>query len=158
MPTGATLVVAFLSKHGIEGAVRRMPASTRTAADAAAAIGCDVAQIAKSVFFSAIGSDRLVLVVASGPHRISTDKVSSLVGEPVQLAPAQLVKKRTGYVVGGVPPVAHSGEHAVLIDPHLMKFETVWAAAGAGDCVFAIKPVDLQRLTGGAVVDVTIDT
>lgn len=133
-----------------------MPASTRTAVDAAAAIGCDVAQIAKSVLFCAVPSDRLLLVVASGPRRISTDKLAALIGESVQIASAQTVKKRTGYVVGGVPPIAHAVEHTVFVDASLMKFETLWAAAGSGDCVFAITPKCLLELTGGTVVDVTI--
>ena len=129
-------------------------ASTRTAADAAAAIGCTVAQIAKSMIFRAAESDRPVLVIASGSVRVDAKKVASLLGEKVKRASPEFVRDNTGYAIGGVPPVAHRVEPIVLIDETLFNLECLWAAAGTPNAVFRLLPEDLSRLTAGVVADI----
>ena len=128
--------------------------STRTAADAAAAIGCTVAQIAKSMIFRAAESDRPVLVIASGSVRVDAKKVASLLGEKVKRASPEFVRDNTGYAIGGVPPVAHRVEPIVLIDETLFNLECLWAAAGTPNAVFRLLPEDLSRLTAGVVADI----
>lgn len=133
--------------------VLEFDASTRTAAEAAAAIGCSVAQIAKSIIFKS-GSGRPVLVVASGDNRVSTEKVAAAIGEKIGRADASFVRERTGFAIGGVPPVAHSEPVITLIDRDLARFERIWAAAGTPNAVFALTYDDLVTLTSGTVADV----
>jgi prolyl-tRNA editing enzyme YbaK/EbsC (Cys-tRNA(Pro) deacylase) len=128
--------------------------STRTAADAAAAIGCTVAQIAKSMIYRAAESERPVLVIASGPVRVDAKKVANLLGEKVKRASPEFVRDNTGYAIGGVPPVAHRIEPIVLIDETLFDLECLWAAAGTPNAVFRLLPDDLSRLTAGVVADI----
>ena len=128
--------------------------STRTAADAAAAIGCTVAQIAKSMIFRAAESDRPVLVITSGSVRVDAKKVANLLGEKVKRASPEFVRDNTGYAIGGVPPVAHRVEPIVLIDETLFDLECLWAAAGTPNAVFRLLPEDLSRLTAGVVADI----
>lgn len=128
--------------------------STRTAADAAAAIGCTEAQIAKSMIFHAAASDRPVLVITSGALRVDPKKVSKLVGERVKRASPDFVRDSTGFAIGGVPPVGHRVEPIVLIDESLLDLECLWAAAGTPNAVFRLLPADLSRLTRGVVADV----
>jgi len=128
-------------------------ASTRTSEDAAAAIGCTVAEIAKSlVFRSAEG--RPVLVIASGTNRVDEKKVQALLGGRIKRADADFVRDVTGFAIGGVPPVGHATPPVVLIDRDLERFTAVWAAAGTPNTVFKIAPADLVRLTQGQVADV----
>ena len=129
-------------------------ASTRTAADAAAAIGCTVAQIAKSLVFRGADSGRPYLVVASGAGRVDEKKVAAAVGEPIGRPDADFVRETTGYSIGGVPPVGHRTKPTVLIDDLLMHFAEIWAAAGTPNAVFRLTPSDLIELTGGRVVAV----
>jgi prolyl-tRNA editing enzyme YbaK/EbsC (Cys-tRNA(Pro) deacylase) len=128
--------------------------STRTAADAAAAIGCEVAQIAKSMIFRAADSDRPVLVIASGSVRVDPDKVAALLDEEVKRASPEFVRDNTGFAIGGVAPVAHRVEPVVLIDESLFDLDCLWAAAGTPNAVFRLLPDDLLRLTGGVVADI----
>lgn len=133
--------------------VLEFPASTRTAAEAAAAIGCTVGQIAKSILFRA-ESGRPVLVVACGTNRVDEGKVAARLGEKIGRADAAFVRAATGYAIGGVPPVGHDTAPAVLLDRDLEAFETIWAAAGTPNAVFRLTPADLARLTGAAFADV----
>jgi len=128
--------------------------STRTAADAAAAIGCEVAQIAKSMIFRAADSDRPVLVITSGSVRVDPDKVSALLDEEVRRASPEFVRDNTGFAIGGVAPVAHRVEPVVLIDQSLFDLDCLWAAAGTPNAVFRLLPDDLLRLTAGVVADI----
>ena len=128
--------------------------STRTAEDAAAAIGCTVAQIAKSMIFRAAESERPVLVITSGSVRVDAKKVANLLGEKVKRASPEFVRDNTGYAIGGVPPVAHRVEPIVLIDETLFDLECLWAAAGTPNAVFRLLPEDLSRLTAGVVADI----
>jgi prolyl-tRNA editing enzyme YbaK/EbsC (Cys-tRNA(Pro) deacylase) len=128
--------------------------STKTAADAAAAIGCGVAQIAKSIIFRGETSGRAVLVVTSGTNRVDEKKIAALTGEKIARADADFVREQTGFAIGGVPPVAHAREPIVLLDRDLAQFEDIWAAGGTPNAVFRLGWDDLQRLTGGQVADV----
>jgi len=131
--------------------VLEFDATTRTAADAAAAIGCTVAQIAKSLIFRSAGGDRSVLVVASGVNRVDETKVAEAIGETIARADADFVREATGFAIGGVPPVGHATPPIVLIDESLMAFAEIWAAAGTPNAVFRLTPSDLIDLTGGRV-------
>ena len=125
--------------------------STRTAAEAAAAIGCTVGQIAKSLIFRAVDSGRPVLAIASGSVRVDEARLSELLGENIGRADAAFVREQTGYAIGGVPPVGHRSQSVILIDETLLTFDTIWAAGGTPNAVFRLKPDDLVRLTGGTV-------
>jgi prolyl-tRNA editing enzyme YbaK/EbsC (Cys-tRNA(Pro) deacylase) len=135
--------------------VVELPDSTRTAAEAAAAIGCAVAQIAKSLVFKGATSSQPVLVIASGAHRVDTRKIAELVGEPIEKPDAEYVREKTGFVIGGVPPVGHPQPLATFIDQDLRQYATIWAAAGTPRAVFELTPDDLAQMTGGRVVAVT---
>jgi prolyl-tRNA editing enzyme YbaK/EbsC (Cys-tRNA(Pro) deacylase) len=131
--------------------VLEFDATTRTAADAAAAIGCTVAEIAKSVIFRRLGGNRPVLVVASGVNRVDEARVAAEVGEKIARADADFVREATGFAIGGVPPVGHANPPTVLIDQSLMASAEIWAAAGTPNAVFRLTPSDLVALTGGRV-------
>jgi len=131
--------------------VLEFDATTRTAADAAAAIGCAVAEIAKSLIFRGLTSNRPVLVVASGVNRVDETKVAQAVGEKIARADAEFVRDATGFAIGGVPPVGHDNPPIVLIDQSLMALAEIWAAAGTPNAVFRLTPSDLVDMTGGRV-------
>jgi prolyl-tRNA editing enzyme YbaK/EbsC (Cys-tRNA(Pro) deacylase) len=128
--------------------------STRTAADAAAAIGCEVAQIAKSLIFRGADSGRAVLIIASGVDRVDEKKAAAAIGEPIARADADFVREATGYAIGGVPPVGHKTKPIVLIEESLLQLAEIWAAAGTPNAVFRLTPSDLVALTGGRTVAV----
>ncbi len=134
--------------------VMEFDASTRTAADAAAAVGCSVDQIAKSLVFRTVNSDRFVLVITSGANRVDERAVSAILGEKIGRADADFVRDRTGFAIGGVPPVGHATPPLVLVDEDLMRFEVIWAAAGTPNAVFELTPEQLLELTGAAPVRV----
>lgn len=133
--------------------VRAFPEGTRTAADAARAIGCDVAQIVKSLVFRRDGGEPL-LVVTSGANRVDETKVAALVGEPVGKADAAFVRAATGFAIGGVPPAGHAVPVVTLVDEDLLGLDEIWAAAGTPSTVFRLTPAELVELTGGRVADV----
>ena len=134
--------------------VMEFDASTRTAADAAAAIGCEVAEIAKSLIFRGATSGRAVLIIASGVDRVDEKKAAAAVGEPIARADADFVREQTGFAIGGVPPVGHKQQPIVLIEESLMRFAEIWAAAGTPNSVFRLTPAELVELTGGRTVAV----
>ncbi len=143
----AALRVQAVLGAGFE--VLEFDAGTRSAADAAAAVGCGLAQIAKSLIFRAGQSDRSVLVITCGCNRVDPAKVAALIGESVSRADAAFVREATGFAIGGVPPVGHRREPLVLIDADLAQFSEIWAAAGTPNAVFRLAPADLVTLTGG---------
>lgn len=128
--------------------------STRSAAEAAAAVGCTVAQIAKSIVFRAQPSGQAVMVVASGPNRVDERKVATIIGESLGKADATFVREATGYAIGGVAPLGHARRLRILIDNDLTQHATIWAAAGTPNAVFELTPADLVAMTGGEVCDV----
>ncbi len=144
-------VRAALRAAELDCEVREMPSSTRTAEDAAQSIGCEVAQIVKSLIFRGETSGKPVLVLASGANRVDTAIISSLAGEQIGRADADFVRVQTGFAIGGVAPVGHLAQPVTLIDGDLLTYQTVWAAAGKPNAVFAINPSLLAGLTGGTV-------
>ena len=133
--------------------VSTYPAGTRTAADAAAAIGCDVAQIVKSLVFRKRSGGAL-LVLVSGRNRVDEAKVGALVAEPIGKADAAFVREATGFAIGGVPPAGHPEPIDTLVDRDLLSLGELWAAAGTPQTVFPIAPDELVRVTGGQVADI----
>lgn len=129
-------------------------ASTKTSADAAAAIGCTVAQIAKSIMMKTAREQKPVLVVASGTNRIDEKKVAAILGEKVKSADAEFVMAHAGVPPGGVPPVGHVVPPRILLDQDLQRYETIWAAGGTANAVFELTWIDLVTLTGGTPADV----
>lgn len=154
LSSSARRVQQALAAHGLGLTVVELPQSTRTAAEAAAAVGCTVGQIAKSLIFRAGASSRPVLVIASGSNRVDERAVAALLGEPLAKADADFVRARTGFVIGGVPPVGHAEPPVTFIDEDLLAYDVIWAAAGTPNAVFQLRPADLVALTGGTVARV----
>ncbi|WP_242338482.1 MULTISPECIES: YbaK/EbsC family protein [Anaeromyxobacter] len=136
---------------GFANTVIELPDSARTAAEAAAAVGCDVGQIVKSLLFEAKPSGRAVLVAASGSHRVDEQAVSAVIGERIARASADFVRERTGFAIGGVPPIGHAQPLLAVVDEALLAYERIWAAAGHPHAVFELTPAELVRMTGGRV-------
>jgi prolyl-tRNA editing enzyme YbaK/EbsC (Cys-tRNA(Pro) deacylase) len=152
LPDSARRVQRALTDAGLESRVIVLPASARTAADAAAAIGCRVEQIAKSLVFRIANSDRALLVIASGGNRVDERRAAAHVNGELGKADAAFVRAATGFAIGGVPPLGHERAIETLVDEDLMRFDVIWAAAGTPHAVFSIRPNDLLRATGGRVV------
>jgi prolyl-tRNA editing enzyme YbaK/EbsC (Cys-tRNA(Pro) deacylase) len=131
--------------------VKQFPQGTRTAEDAARAIGCSLGQIVKSLVFTAAG--RPVVALVSGANRLDPVRFGRLAGEPVAKADAELTRRATGYAIGGVPPFGHEQPLAVYVDRDLLDYDVIWAAAGRPDSVFAIKPRRLLEISGGVAAD-----
>ena len=138
---------------GLDIEVQRYPDGTRTAADAAAAVGCKIDQIVKSLVFMA--DVRPILIFCSGARRVDEEKLAEYIGTEIRIAGASEVRAATGYAIGGTPPLGHTVPLKTVVDPHLMEFEEIWAAAGTPDSVFPIQPKELVKATSGAVVAVT---
>jgi prolyl-tRNA editing enzyme YbaK/EbsC (Cys-tRNA(Pro) deacylase) len=152
---GSTVQVQqALRECGLSTVVREMPASTRTAKEAAAAIGCGVGQIAKSLVFRGRESGRPLLVIVSGTNRVNEPAFAALVGEPIERATPDFARETTGYAIGGIPPVGLVRPMSVWMDRDLLVYEQIWAAAGTPFAVFSIPPRELQRVSGAALVDV----
>ncbi len=151
---GIERVAATLTAAGHAGAVRLLPEACRTAAEAAAAIGCAVDQIAKSIIFRST-SGEAVLVVTSGGNRVAEANVVAALGQPVGKADAAFVREATGFAIGGVAPVGHAKPPIVFIDRDLARYDEIWAAAGHPHAVFPLTFDDLVRLTGGSVIAVS---
>ncbi|HYZ31804.1 MAG TPA: YbaK/EbsC family protein [Crenalkalicoccus sp.] len=145
-------VRAALLAAGHPDTIRAFPEGTRSSADAAAAVGCEVAAIAKSMVFRS--GDRPVLIIASGVNRVDPAKVRATTGLAVKRAEGEWVRDVTGFAIGGVAPVGHRTPPLVLLDAELMALPRVWAAAGSPMHVFETTPADLARLTGGQVAEV----
>ena len=139
----------WLTDRGLEIQVRTCPAGTRTAEDAARAIGCEVAQIVKSLVFTADGSPLIALV--SGGNRLDTRRLEALTGGRVAKADAEVARRATGYAIGGVPPFGHATALPVYMDRDLERHDVVWAAAGRPDTVFSIAPGRLAELSAARV-------
>jgi len=154
LPESARRVQAFLKSKGVDTQVIELPESTRTAAEAARAIGCEVAHIAKSLVFRAAKTGRSILVIASGSNRVNEGEIARLIFEPIEKASPEFVREKTGYAIGGVPPVAHAHEPVSFIDQDLQAYSTIWAAAGTPRTVFRITPKELVEVTGGRVIGI----
>lgn len=142
---------------GLATEVQELSQSTRTAQEAAAAVGCSVGQIVKSLVFRGSVSGRPLLALVSGVNRASEVRLEALLGEKVERADAAFVRDRTGFAIGGVPPIGHPERLTVIVDRDLLAFDVVWAAAGSPFAVFRVSPTELVRITGGAVADLRAD-
>ncbi|HXP74979.1 MAG TPA: YbaK/EbsC family protein [Stellaceae bacterium] len=149
----AQRVQELLRAAGSEAQVKQLPVTARTAVDAAAAIGCAVAQIAKSLVFKARGG-KPVLVIASGVNRVNEGKIAAALGEPIGKVDANFVRDTTGYAIGGVAPIGHATPPRIFIDEDLRQHAILWAAAGHPHAVFPSSPAELERLTRGTVIEV----
>jgi prolyl-tRNA editing enzyme YbaK/EbsC (Cys-tRNA(Pro) deacylase) len=139
---------------GFEFKIHQFDETTRTSADAAAAIGCTIGQIAKSLVFKTAINQQPVLVLASGANRVNEKVIEQQLGESVKLADAVFVRQATGFAIGGVPPVCHPKPITTFIDQDLFQYSEVWAAAGTPNAVFPLSPEDLKTMTGGSVIPV----
>ncbi len=155
MSSSLERVKAALVAAGATVEIREMAEGTRTAADAAAACGCQIDQIAKSIIFRGLKSGHVKLFLTAGGNQVDAAKASALAGEPLGKADAALIRAETGFAIGGVAPLGHLGSLPVWIDPRLLAFATVWAAAGTPRHVFAIAPDQLTRITGAQPADFT---
>lgn len=142
---------AWLEGSGLGITVKQFPQGTRTAPDAARAVGCELGQIVKSLVFVAAGKPVLALV--SGGNRLDESRLGAIAGEPVTKADAEIARSATGYSIGGVPPFGHATNVPVYMDRDLLGYEVVWAAAGRPDSVFEIQPDRLRELSRAEVVD-----
>ena len=143
-----------LDTIGLRLEVVELSSSTRTSAEAAMAVGCDVAQIAKSLIFRTCETDRPVLVIASGANRVNEKRIAELMGEDICKADADYVREHTGFAIGGGPPVGHLEQIPTFIDEDLLQFREIWAAAGTPHALFKLSPEDLLRATSGKVITI----
>src|SRR2546423_14782752 len=144
LSASAQRVQDALNATGIAAAIIEYDVPARTSAEAAAVLGCSVAQIAKSLIFkTASGSP--ILVIASGANRVDEAKVAAFVGESIGRADAQFVRDCTGYASGGIPPLGHATRLSTLVDRELLRFDTVYAAGGTPHAMFPLSPADLVR-------------
>jgi prolyl-tRNA editing enzyme YbaK/EbsC (Cys-tRNA(Pro) deacylase) len=151
----AASVQEALDKLGLECKVLELPNSTRTALDAASAIGCEISQIVKSLIFKTKKTDKPVLVLASGPNQVDIKRIEECIGESVTKADADFVREVTGFAIGGIPPVGHKNAiDFIYIDEDLMVLDEIWAAAGTPNAVFCIKSKDLLKATDGNLVNI----
>ncbi|HEY0845639.1 MAG TPA: YbaK/EbsC family protein [Noviherbaspirillum sp.] len=157
LPDTAQRVADLLREIGHDRPVVMLPETGKTSAEAAAGLGCSVAEIAKSIVFRRLSDDAAVMVVASGANRVDEHKVATIVG-PLGRADAKFVKTRIGYAIGGVCPIGHVEKTVMLIDEDLLKYESVWAAAGHPHAVFNLTPQQLLTMTGAPVADVALRT
>ena len=150
----AQRVQAELDKYGFALKVVEMKESTRTSQEAADAVGCQVGQIAKSLIFKGKQTESPVLVIASGANRVNEKRIRDYLGEPITKPDAAFVLEKTGYVIGGIPPVGHGDKMKCLIDEDLLTHEEIWAAAGTPFALFRLSPEQLVKMSGGLVVGV----
>jgi prolyl-tRNA editing enzyme YbaK/EbsC (Cys-tRNA(Pro) deacylase) len=139
---------------GFDCTIIEFQESTRTSADAAARVGCQIGQIVKSLIFRGQTSGKPVLVLTSGANRVDENRISQYAGETIGRADAEFVRATTGFVIGGVPPVGHDQPLETYLDEDLLLYAKIWAAAGAPNAVFDMTPVALEKMTGGKVVRV----
>jgi prolyl-tRNA editing enzyme YbaK/EbsC (Cys-tRNA(Pro) deacylase) len=154
LSASAQRVQEALTGAGFDAQVFELEIPVRTAAEAASAVGCEVAQIAKSLIFRAERSGRAVLVITSGANRVNEATVAEKLGEGIGRADPDFVRERTGFAIGGIPPLGHATPLETLIDEDLLTHREVWAAAGHPNALFRLDPRDLARMTGGAVTRV----
>ncbi len=148
-------VRAALEAAGIAPEIKEMADGTRTAADAAAALGCTADQIAKSVIFRGQTSDNVYLFVTAGGRRVDPDKATKAAGETLGAADAAFIRQRTGFAIGGVAPLGHFTPPRAFFDPYLLEFDVVWAAAGTPRHVFPLPPATMAEILDAQISDFT---
>jgi prolyl-tRNA editing enzyme YbaK/EbsC (Cys-tRNA(Pro) deacylase) len=142
-----------LAACGLRCEVKELPESTRTAPEAARAVGCELGQIVKSLVFRGKHSERPILVAASGTNRVDEEVISRAAGEPIEKADAKFVRAKSGFAIGGVPPLAHAEPMELFLDRSLLAYTEIWAAAGTPKAVFRLTPAELQRMGDWHIVD-----
>jgi prolyl-tRNA editing enzyme YbaK/EbsC (Cys-tRNA(Pro) deacylase) len=150
----AQQVQASLNSGGFACEEVELPASTRTAQEAADAIGCTLPQIAKSLLFKTQKTGKPILVIASGSNRVSESVLGEILGEPVRKADADFVREKTGFVIGGVPPLAHREPILTFLDEDLRQYQEIWAAGGSPTAVFRLSADDLTRMIRGKWIQI----
>ncbi|WP_417741340.1 YbaK/EbsC family protein [Salipiger sp.] len=148
-------VRAALEDAGLTPEIREV-GQARTAQEAADSVGCEIDQIAKSIIFRAETSGEAVLFLTAGGNKVCAEKASALAGEPLGKADATLIRSQTGFAIGGVSPVGHLNPIRAWIDPRLLEFTTIWAAAGTPRHVFALEAHRLPELTGAVTAEFTL--
>jgi prolyl-tRNA editing enzyme YbaK/EbsC (Cys-tRNA(Pro) deacylase) len=143
-----------LEERGFEARIVELDRTARSAAEAADALGVRVEQIVKSLVFRGTRTGRPVLVLAGGANRVDERKISDLFSEPAEMADAGYVREKTGFSIGGVPPLGHAEQPVTFVDEDLLREEEVWAAAGHTHAVFGLEPAELVNITGGQVAAV----
>ncbi len=150
----AQKVQEALTILGFANQVIEFAQTTRSAAEAAQAVGCQVGQIVKSLIFKTKQTNKPILVLASGLNRVNEKRLSELMQEPIEKPDAEFVRQKTGYAIGGVAPLGHAEKMETFIDEDLLQFETIWAAAGNPNAVFKLSPQELLKMTGGKVISI----
>ena len=148
----AQRVQDVLIERGFTNQIVELAESTRTSVEAA--VGCEVAQIAKSLIFRGATTGKAILIIASGSNRVNEKAMVAHVGEKLQRADADFVREQTGFVIGGVPPLAHAHPLETYIDADLWQYTNIWAAAGHPNAVFPLTPDELAAMTKGTVVSI----
>lgn len=141
-----------LEEAGLAVEIRAL-GEARTAAQAAAVAGCALDQIAKSIIFAGVQSGEAILFLTAGGNQVQAERASALAGEPLGKADAALIRAQTGFAIGGVAPVGHLHPIRAFLDPRLMEFDIIWAAAGTPNHIFAMAPTELHRLTQAQIAD-----
>jgi prolyl-tRNA editing enzyme YbaK/EbsC (Cys-tRNA(Pro) deacylase) len=148
MPSSsARRVQEALDAHGLNLEVVELPKSTRSAAEAARAVSCEVGEIAKSLVFRGKATQQAILVIASGANTVDLDKVGHYACEPIEKADADFVRAATGFAIGGVPPLGHDKPLMTFLDEELFVYKAIWAAAGTPNAVFKLTPAELLKIT-----------
>jgi Cys-tRNA(Pro) deacylase len=150
----AQRVQEALQDHGLTCEVVQMQDTTRSAEDAARAVGCEVGQIVKSLIFEGTQSHQPVLVVTSGANRANEKTIGKNLAESIKMAAPEFVREMTGFAIGGVAPVGHRHPLKIFIDEDLLQYQEIWAAAGTPHAVFKLTPDELKMITNGTVISV----
>jgi Cys-tRNA(Pro) deacylase len=154
LKSSAQSVQEALQGHGLNCEVLQMQNTTRSAEDAALAVGCEVGQIVKSLVFEGKQSHQPVLVVTSGANRVNEKTIAQYLAESIKMANPEFVREMTGFAIGGVPPVGHRHPLKIFIDEDLLQYDKIWAAAGTPHAVFKLTPEELKKITNGEVISV----
>ncbi len=154
LPIPAQKVQNAIIEYGYAFTVIESDVPTHTAQQAAEKVGCKLGQIVKSIIFKGSVSGKPILVLTSGENRVNEELISKEIGESINRADPEFVKQSTGFPIGGVPPIAHSTPVKVFIDKDLMKYETIWAAAGTPNSLFELTPIALETMTSGKIIQV----
>jgi prolyl-tRNA editing enzyme YbaK/EbsC (Cys-tRNA(Pro) deacylase) len=154
LSASAQKVQDVLNACGFICQIVELPDSTRSAQDAAQAIGCQIGQIVKSLIFKGKQTHKPILVLASGSNRVNEKKLKKLVSEPVKKADADFVREKTGFAIGGVPPAGHREQIETFLDEDLLQYEEIWAAAGTPHAVFKRTPSELRKIVDGQVISI----
>ena len=155
LPESVQAVATLLQTLGYQLPILMLPDSGKTSAEAAAGIGCSIAEIAKSIVFRRLSDNAAVMVVASGKNRVDEQKVAEIVGA-LGKADAKFVKEKIGYAIGGVCPIGHLEKTIMLIDQDLMQYQSIWAAAGHPHAVFELSPTQLLAMTAAPLADIAL--